>query len=369
MDRRVTHLITGLGKGGAETMLYQMLKYRTDQEITHQVVSLGGAHYYEGPIRELGIPVTELNFRTRPISGFLRLVKLLRGTDTLCCWMYHANFVGYLAAKLVKIPRVIWCIRHSSLDPKLNKKRSLFLNRVCACWSSRVTAVAYNGERSRLAHEAIGYAPEKGCVLSNGCDCEEYAPDDAAREDLRRELRIGLETRVILSITKYTPIKDVPTFIRAFGELRRKGADVAAVLCGVGVEPENRELTALCAEERLEIGRDVFLLGLRHDVPRLLAACDLYVLHSAGEAFPNALAQAMSCGCLCVATDVGDVKRILPDNYCIVQPGNAGILAKKIIEFLELPSEGVRRIRDQNRRTIQEKFDIHKIVQEYEALF
>lgn len=369
MAKTVTHLITGLGKGGAETMLYQVLKYRTDRKITYQVISLGAGHYYEGPIRELGVPVTELNFRTRPVSGFLRLVKLLRETDTLCCWMYHANFVGYLAAKLVKIPRVIWCIRHSSLDPELNKKSSLFLNQVCARWSNQVTAVAYNGERSRLAHEAIGYAPEKGFVLSNGCDCEEYAPDDAAREDLCRELGIGLETRVILSITKYTPIKDVPTFIRAFGELRRKGMDVAAVLCGVGVEPENRELTALCAEERLEIGRDVFLLGLRHDVPRLLAACDLYVLHSAGEAFPNVLIQAMSCGCLCAATDVGDVKHILPDSRWVIQPGDADILAEKMVELLELSLEVAQRVQIQNRRTIREKFDICQIVKEYEVLF
>lgn len=368
MGRRVTHLITGLGKGGAETMLYQVLKYRTDREITHQVVSLGGAHYYEGPIRELDIPVTELNFRSRPASDFLRLVKLLRGTDTLCCWMYHANFIGYLAAKLVKIPRVIWFIRHSSLDPELNKKRSLFLNRVCARWSNRVTAVAYNGEQSRLAHEAIGYAPEKGCVLSNGCDCEEYAPDDAAREDLCRELGLHGEKQIILSVTKDTPIKDIPTFIRAFGRLHRDQTGTAAVLCGGGIEPENRKLAALCAEEGLEIGRDVFLLGLRHDVPRLLAACDLYVLHSAGEAFPNVLLQAMSCGCLCAATDVGDVKHILPDSHWMIQPGNADILAKKIVELLELPPEAAQSVRAQNRRTIREKFDIRQIVKEYEAL-
>lgn len=369
MAKTVTHLITGLGKGGAETMLYQVLKYRTDREITQQVISLGGAHYYEGPIRELGVPVTELNFRTHPASGFLRLVKLLRGTDTLFCWMYHANFVGYLAGRLSKVPRIVWCIRHSSLDPKLNKKRSLFLNRVCARWSSRVTAVTYNGERSRLAHEAIGYAPEKGCVLSNGCDCEEYVPDNAAREDLCRELGIGLETRVILSITKYTPIKDVPTFIRAFGELRRERPDIVGVLCGSGIEPANIPLAKACADNGLRLGEDVFLLGQRYDVPRLLAACDVYVLHSAEEAFPNALLQAMSCGCLCVATDVGDVKHILPDSRWMIETKNADILAEKIVELLELPPEAARSVRAQNRRTIREKFDIHQIVKEYEALF
>lgn len=369
MAKTVTHLITGLGKGGAESMLYQVVKYRTDREITQQVISLGAGHYYEGPIRDLGVPVTELAFRTRPASGFLRLVKLLRGTDTLFCWMYHANFVGYLAGRLSKVPRIVWCIRHSSLDPKLNKRSSLFLIRLCARRSRRVAAVAYNGEQARLVHEAIGYAPEKGCVLPNGCNCGEYAPDGTAREELCRELGLHGEKQIILSVTKDAPIKDVPTFIRAFGRLHRNRTGTAAVLCGGGIEPENRRLAALCAEEGLEIGRDIFLLGLRHDVPKLLASCDLYILHSAGEAFPNTLVQAMSCGCLCAATDVGDVKHILPDSRWIIQPGNADILAKKIVELLELPPEAARDIRAQNRRTVQERFDIYQIVKKYEALF
>lgn len=368
MGQRVTHLITGLGKGGAETMLYQVLKYRTDREISYQVVSLGGGHYYEGPIRELGIPVTELNFRTRPVSRFLRLVKLLRGTDTLCCWMYHANFVGYLAGRLSKVPRIVWNIRHSSLNSALNKKRTLFLNRICAHWSRRVAAIAYNGEQARLAHEAVGYAPEKGCVLSNGCDCEEYVPDSTARGALCQELGISPEMRIILSVTRYTPIKDVPTFIRAFGKLRRRGA-AAAVLCGVGVEPQNRELAALCGEAGLEIGWDVFLLGLRHDVPRLLAACDLYILHSAGEAFPNALVQAMSCGCLCAATDVGDARQILADDGCILPPGDADALAEKMEALLALETTAAELRRGRNRERACELFDIRQVVKTYEALF
>lgn len=368
MRRTVTHLITDLGKGGAETMLYQVLKYRTDKELTHRVISLGGAHYYEGPIRELGIPVTVLPLRTRPLSSLFRLPRLLRDSDTLCCWMYHANFLGYLAAKLAGVPRVVWCIRHSTLDQALNKKLTLFLNRICARWSRHVAVVSYNGEQSRLAHEAIGYAPQKSRVLSNGCDSEEYAPDDAAQEALCRELGLARERRVILSVTKNTPIKDVPTFLRAFGTLHQKRADTVAVLCGSGVDPGNRQLVALCAEEGLQVGQDIFLLGLRHDVPKLLAACGLYVLHSAGEAFPNALIQAMSCGCLCVATDVGDVQRILNDDSCVVPPCNAGALANKMAALLALPETIAKQMRARNRQIIQEKFDIHKIVKDYEEL-
>ena len=70
MGKRVTHLIAGLGKGGAETMLYQSLKYRSQSDTSYQVVSFGETHYYEVFIRELGIEVVDLNLRKNPPSIF-----------------------------------------------------------------------------------------------------------------------------------------------------------------------------------------------------------------------------------------------------------------------------------------------------------
>lgn len=368
MGRRVAHLTVGLGKGGAETMLYQVLKYRTGEN-TQQVISFGASHYYEDKIREMGIPVTELPLRKHPVSAIFRLVKLLRGTDTLCCWMYHANFIGYLAAKLARVPRIVWCVRHSNLEPSLNNRMTLILNRICARWSKNVDVIAYNGRQARAVHEAVGYAAEKGCVLDNGCNLEEYAPDGGARAQILDELGLDSTKKLVLSVTKATPIKDVPTFLAAFGALRQAEPNTVAVLCGGGIEAANKALMESCAENGLTPGRDIFLLGLRHDVPKLLAACDVYVLHSAAEAFPNALLQAMSSGCLCLTTDVGDARRILARDSCVVPPRDASALCAGIKKLLALDASPAEQMRMENRQRIQEHFDIREIVRQYEALY
>lgn len=368
MKRIVVHLITGLAKGGAETMLYQLLKYRTDSKLQYRVVSLGASHYYEKPMRELGYDVIELDVRNRPFRSFFRLCRELDGADTLCCWMYHANLIGYLAGRMAGVKTIIWCIRHSDLDPAHNKPMTLRINRLCARWSRRVDLVIYNGKRAREAHEAIGYWPKNGYVADNGCDCVEYKPDAGAADSLRAELNIPSVKKIVLSVTKATPIKDVPTFLKALGILRKQKKDFAAVLCGSGVNPDNGDITALCAENGLVVGNDIFLLDLRHDVPRLLAACDLYVLHSAGEAFPNTLIQAMACGCVCVATDVGDVRRILSNDDCIVPSGEADVLAAKMAEMLALPADKADALRRANRERTQVEFDIHEIVKTYEGV-
>ena len=75
MSKCVTHLIIGLGVGGAETMLYQLLLHKSDPELTYRVISLGEGRYYEDPIRELGVELTVLPFRKKPFSSFSKLKK------------------------------------------------------------------------------------------------------------------------------------------------------------------------------------------------------------------------------------------------------------------------------------------------------
>lgn len=368
MGKKVTHIITGLGKGGAETMLYQVLKFRTNFSIEYKVISLGGSSYYEEKIEELGIPVEICPIKKNPFSSIYRIVKMIKGSDTLCCWMMHANLVGYLASKMAGIKHVIWCVRHSNTGETFLKARTVRIDNICARLSRNVERIAYNGNRSRNAYEALGFCREKGIVLDNGCDCSEYAPDPEARKLLMKELGIDEDKKIVLSVSKNTPIKDIPTFIRSYGIVKKRHPETVGVICGMGVE-ENEQMLGLCKEAGLEPKKDIHFLGLRHDVPKLMAACDLYVLHSAGEAFPNTLLQAMSTSCICVATNVGDARRILNNDKFIVNPQNVPELADKICEALTFSKEESDIIRIQNRERVKKYFDIKEIVKKYEEMY
>lgn len=369
MSKRVTHLTVGLGKGGAETMLYQVLKHRTDMSIQYRVISLGAAHYYEKPIRQLGIDVIEVPFRKKPIPSLWRIFRTLRNTDTLCCWMYHANLIGYYLGRLAGVKRIVWNVRHSNLDPTVNSATTLKINRWCAKRSAKVAVIAYNGQQARKVHEEIGYCSEKGIVLNNGVDCAEFKPMPEAGTLLRAELGIRDDQQVVLSVTKNHPIKDIPTFIQAFALLHKEKCNAVAVMCGGGVEASDKKISDLCLKNGLTIGEDIFLLGMRHDVPRLLSGCDLYVLHSAGEAFPNTLIQAMACGCLCVATDVGDVRRIFGNNDFVVQPCAPAELYKAMLSAMTACDEKRETVKSKNRKIVAQSFSIASIVTLYENLF
>ncbi|MFW6286966.1 MAG: glycosyltransferase, partial [Candidatus Sumerlaeota bacterium] len=102
MTMRVLHIITGLGVGGAETMLLKLLEAFDPQDYECVVISLTG----DGPMREriegVGVPVhfVQAGSLLRLPFALYRLRKMIREAkpDVIQTWMYHADLFGGLAA-------------------------------------------------------------------------------------------------------------------------------------------------------------------------------------------------------------------------------------------------------------------------------
>ncbi len=371
MRRTVTHVIIGLGKGGAETMLYQILKYSNEPDVKYDVVSLGADHYYEDLIRDCGVNVYELDISRKPIKTVFEVYRILKQSesDCVCCWMYHADLIGFIVGRLAGVSRIIWNIRHSDVGKKTNSRKTLIINKLCALVSGRVDVIAYNGEQAKINHEALGYCKSKSVVLSNGVDFSEYKKVSNAKDVVCRELSIEQHCKIVLSVSRFHPIKDIPTFLQAFSIAAKKVDNVVAIMCGYKVDCNNSELLDQIADVGLTVGKDIYLLGVRNDLPYLFSAADVYVLHSAGEAFPNTLLQAISCECPFVATDVGDVRRIVSGNMNIAKPGDFNEIATMIQHVLSQSKDECNKETKASREYIEERFEIHKVAETYEELY
>lgn len=366
---KVVHLINGLGKGGAETMLYQVLRYRSSSAPDYLVISLGEGTYFEDRIRETGICVEKIAFRKSPIISFFKLCRLVKNANVINCWLYYSNLIGLAVSMLGGKRKLVWNIRHSNLSPKVNKKTTLFINKLCSYLSKKVDTIAYNGKLAQKVHEEMGYTGKRAVVLDNGCDVEEFYFEKNARQSIITELGLQQSAKIILSVSKDDPIKDWPTYIKAIAKCKERNSKIVALICGRGLTADNSHFAETCLVYGLEIGKDIFPLGIREDIPRLLSACDLYVLHSAGEAFPNALLQAMSCGCICISTDVGEARYMLDDDEMLVPVENSEQLSKKILEILNRPEQFFREEKKKNRCRVKKFFSIRDIVQKYESIF
>lgn len=371
MTHKIVHVITGLELGGAETALYKLLTHCDRTCLDPVVVSLTDLGPIGDRIKALGIPVLPLGIEG-PVSvpnGVARLVYQLRaiGPDLVQTWMYHADLLGGLAAFFAEKVPVVWGIRQSNLDPKLNKRTTMWVAKVCASLSGRLpTAVIACSRRAREAHLEFGYADSIE-VIPNGFDLELFRPDPSARNRVRVTLGIPSEALLIGLVARFDPQKDHKTFVRAGARVARRYPDAQFLLCGDGATGENSELSAWLRDAG--VVERCHLLGRRIDMPAVNAALDISVSSSAGEGFSNAIGEAMSCAVPCVVTDVGDSAEIIGETGRVVASRDPVALADAIVALIELGAEGRKQLGVKARCRVSEHYEIGQIARRYEEKY
>ena len=114
----------------------------------------------------------------------------------------------------------------------------------------------------------------------------------------------------------------------------------------------------------------VAFLGLRHDVPEILRATDIFVLPSYSEGLSNALMEAMASGCACIASDVGGNRFLLQNGVSgfLYPAGDREALQSHLRRLIEDPSRR-RSLGEAARRRIHEHFSWETVGKLYKELF
>lgn len=369
---KITHLITGLNTGGAENMLQRLLSRLDREEFSSQVVSLTGGGPVGERIRSLGIPVRTLGMQPdRPDWRLVRqLARDLRREkpDLLHTWMYHADLAGGIAATLAGIP-VVWGLHNSTLDPHASKTRTRLVVRCLALLSRSIPVKIISCARSAAAqHVELGYDASRMLVIPNGFDTVEFHQDTGLRKQVRQALNIPPDALAAGCFARFDPQKDHHTLLAAAGKINAQLPRFQLVLCGEGITAENAVLMGWIREFGLET--KVKLLGLREDIPPLMAALDIYISSSAyGEAFPLVLGEAMACGVPCAATDVGDSAEMLAGSGEIIPPGQAQALADACLELLTLTPVTRIKMGLLARQHVQDHYDLGMVTEQYAAVY
>jgi glycosyltransferase involved in cell wall biosynthesis len=367
---RILHLITSLNTGGTEIALLRLLENLDQQKFENHVISLIPTGPIGEQIRALGIPVTSLEMPPgRPtLRGFRQLLILLRRfkPHILQTWLYHADLLGLLAAKLIGVPTVVWNIRSAEMDFSQYRKLSGLVVRVCALLSGKPTAIIINSQAGLNVHTRLGYRPPKWCLIPNGIDTERFTPDARARQFVRRDWGISPTETLIGLVGRLDPMKDHPTFLKAAAIVQRRNPKARFVCIGDGPGPYLAELKELTEQLGLS---SVLWPGPRADLPAVYNALDLLVSSSIGEGFPNVVAEAMACERPCVVTDVGDSAKMVAGTGVSVPPKNPEALAEAILQALELPETERVRQGQKARQQITEKFGLAQMVNAYQTLY
>jgi len=367
---RVLHITSSLGIGGAETMLFRLvreLQERDDQ--THSIITLTNDVKFDFAKIGVHVDVLDLKKTTNFLLGFFKLRKMIHAykPDVIQGWMYHGNLASTIASP-VGVP-VFWGIHHSLHDlkhEKLGIRLLIKAGAILGC-QSKTKKIIFCSENSKRHHNDIGYPIEKSIVIPNGFDCVEFSPSEKSRLITRGNLGFHEDHLVIGNFGRYHPVKDHELLLHAFSDLLLSLPMARLVLAGSGMTEDNANLYDLIC--KLGINERVKLLGQRNDMPDLFNAIDVYALSSKSEAFPNVLGEASACGVPSVTTNVGDASLIVGSSGCVVAPGSMASLRDALRQILVLCRSERVSLGDRARQDVVDNFSLPVVADAYADLY
>src|SRR5690554_4158999 len=97
--KKIVHIISGLGNGGAEIMLFKLLQNSDFNKYNYEVISMTDKGVFGKEIENLGIKVHCLNLRRGipSLNAIFLTHKIIRGADIVQSWMYHADFLAFIS--------------------------------------------------------------------------------------------------------------------------------------------------------------------------------------------------------------------------------------------------------------------------------
>jgi glycosyltransferase involved in cell wall biosynthesis len=208
-------------------------------------------------------------------------------------------------------------------------------------------------------------------VIPNGIDVRRI---DAAACDAREELGVGADDFIIGTVARLNATKDTMTLARAFARLylsqdSSKPRTLPKLrLLIVGDGDQRAAIESFVAERSLSGA--VTFMGVRHDVPRLLGAMNLFALSSLSEGAPITVLEAMAARLPVVATRVGALPEMTEEGLTgfLVEPKDERAMAERFARFLS-DRDLARRFGHAARRKVEREYSLDAMLRRYTELY
>jgi glycosyltransferase involved in cell wall biosynthesis len=369
---KILHLIVDLEIGGAELMLKRMLEAQKKNPCFYNiVVSLTTLGPVGKQLQLNGIEVHSFEMNTKLMTPLiiLKLVKLIKksSVDLVQTWMYHADLIGGLAAKISGSCPVIWGVRSTKI-PQGFFNNTYWLIRICASLSNWLpNKIVCCADSARKEHESLGYLSKKMIVIPNGYNFSFFDSQRNSRAKARSKIGYSDRDVVIGIVGRFDPLKDFNNFILAAEKLSILFAHTKFLMIGRGVDWSNLQLSDWIKSKGLE---DKFiLLGEKLDIPFYLSAMDIFCMSSVSEGFPNSVVEAMAMGLPCVVTKAGDVNKIIHDKSFVVPVNDSSALSEALLRMCRMKHKNRQLIGENNSKKVRLEFEINNISKQYEILY
>ncbi len=311
------------------------------------VCSPGALITHDGPT-ENGIPVKLIKITSAitPFQDARALVELVRYFRSSRFDIVHTHslkpgLLGRLAARLARVPVVVHTLHGFFFYEGMSTGEQAFWKRMekLGMALGDYTLSQSQEDVTTAIREGI-CKPDRIGYLGNGIDLEEFNPTSILTEQARakrRELGMGKREKVVAMAGRLLVEKGYLDFFEAARLIRQRDRRVRFWAMGAD-QPGRQGAISLADLQTKGLGHSISFLGMRSDMPKLLAAADIFVLPTHGrEGLPRVLMEASAMGKPIVATDVhGCREAVLHGQTGFLVPArNPTALAEAVLSLLD----------------------------------
>jgi glycosyltransferase involved in cell wall biosynthesis len=329
---KIAHLIDVLSWGGAQKLLRTFAETARGRNIELTIISLRPPRIpapYPELFNSMGVDVVVFPFGKlhdpRAIPFLVALLKK-KHIEIVHTHLSHSNILGSLAGKITGIP-VVSTIHNTQTDVS-KRPRLPYIERFCLRnFSTRAIAV---GKNVADIYRTI-IKTDRLDVIPNAVEAG-YPISIQERNEIRTALTGSPGKTLLIAVGRLTEQKGYAEMLTAFAKVHEKHPDTFLIIVGVGPLAESLKGYS----QNLGLSDNVRFLGARTDVPKLLAACDVFLNSSYWEGLSIAMLEAMAAGLPVIATSVGDAEHLLATGGGLLvnvkDPSNLAVAINCLIE-------------------------------------
>lgn len=359
--RTILYLSTSSGPGGAERVISNLAS-SLDPDRYRPILCLFRPGWIQERSENRGVRTYII-----PTHGMtdwrwaLRIRQLLREekVNLIHAHEFDANVQGTFAATIAGIPLIATVHGKNYFWERLRR-------RLAYRWvSRRTTMVTVSQNLKDFVIEKVGVSPDRLKVVYNGVEALPHC-DEADVTECRRELGLPESDRVVGVVGNLYPVKGHQYLIDGIPSILNKCPNTSFIFAGRGqLEAELKEQV-----NRLGLDKRVHFLGLRQDIPRILALLDIFVLPSLSEGLSMAILEAMIAGKPVIATQVGGNPELVVDGETgfLVPPRDSQALASKIATLLTNRQQAIQ-FAERGKRRAEGQFSLGTMVKTYQTLY
>lgn len=348
--KKIICIIEHLDVGGEENLVLTLMPaLRGFNIIPYVATFIPGSQ--DKALKAKGVHLINLKSRFK-IFRIIELVKIFRTIkpDIIHTRLFSAGFWGRIAGFLYKDAAIIHT--HAGFTFRSKRLKRIPVERLLLPLTDALICVSESVRKH--IEKTLKISKEKICVIPNGVEIKKHI--QIPYRKLRKPVKLIVAGRL-------ENVKGQDILLKGFS-LMPDDYCMELLIAGDGSKAmELRELAT-----NIGIAKKVRFLGVRDDIPALLADSDIYAAPSRSEGLPVALLEAMASGMPVIASDIEAHREVLDGAGNFFPSEDYNALAAQLKKVIDNPEESIKKAKKCRARAIN-NFSFQKMVNAHLNLY